>query len=805
MHDILLDLRFALRALRRAPGFAIAAVGTLTLGIGATTAIFSVVYGVLLRPLPLADPGRLVTVWENRERRDGPTQEWTGRSIFAAWREGTGSLSGMTAVTGWAPELSGVDRPEILNGALVSAEYFSVLGVRPARGRGFLPEEETPGNDAVVVLAHELWQRRFGGDVGIVGSTLTLNGRPTTVVGVLRPGFVGPIVNNAELWSPLPIDRGRQDVGNFFLRVIGRLAPGVDAEAATTDMNQVAAAISREHPLDYRDVGVTLEPLRASITGPVRQPLLVLLGAVALVLVIACVNVANLLLARATARHREVAVRAALGAGRRRLVRQLLTESVVLALAGGALGLLLAIWGVRILVSIAPAGMPRADEIGLHPGVLLFTLLTAIGTGLLFGLAPALGLSRQAGQALREGDRGSSRGAGGALRSGLVIVELGLGMAVLISAGLLLRSLAELRRVDPGFVAERTLSGLLVFPAARYPDGPRIVSSLSALEERVHAVPGVQSVGAITVLPLSGLVNDISFGIESRMPAPGEEPAADERRVTPGFFTASGVPVLRGRVFDDNDRRDGPRVTVISEAMARRHFADDDPLGQRLRIGGVRDPESPWWTIVGVVGSVRSRALDRLPEPEIYVPLAQRPARAVNLVVRSAGDPTALIAALRTTVASLDPDMPFAQLATLDDVTRASLAPQRFLGTLLGVFAVLALTLATVGVYGVMSFAVGQRVREIGVRVALGAGPGDVLGTVMRRGLALTAGGLALGFVGALAASRALAALLYGVPPTDPATFAGVIAVLAATAAFACYWPARRAARLDPVESLRVE
>ena len=805
MSDLLRDIHYGFRSLRRAPAFATTAILTIAIGIGATMAIFSAVYGMILRPLPYPDAGRVVSVWENWERRGGAPQEWTGRSTFADWRAHSRSFSAMAAVTDWAPEVTGLDQPDILQGALVSPGYFAVLGIQPVLGRGFLPEEEQPGRNPVAVLSHGLWQGRFLGDPEVLGRTITLNGQPATIVGVLPAGFRGPLVSAAEIWSPLVIDRGRQDYGNYFLRVIGRLAPGIGMDAARDEMTRVASGIADAHPLDYRDVGITLESLHATVTGPVHQPLWILFGAVGLILAIACVNVANLQLVRASTRHGELAVRAALGAGRARLTHQLLTEGVLLALMGGTLGVVGGIWGTEFLLRIAPSGLPRVGEIALRPFVLVFALVITVGTGLLFGLAPTLGLGKRQADTLRAGGRGSSGAGGWRLRDGLVVAEVSLGMAVLVAAGLLLRSLDELRRVDPGFRVDHTATARVILPAARYPAAADIVRLVESLEDRVRGLPGVRSVGAINVLPLTGLVSDISFGIETRMPEAGQEPSADERRVTPGFFDALGVPILRGRGFLGGDRADAPRVAVVSESFARRYFADGDPLGQRLRVGGVRDPESPWWTIVGVAGSVRSRALDRQPEPEIYMPFAQRAGRGISLVVRTDGEPAAVLPLLRDVVGTLDRDLPLAQVATGREVARTSLASERFLGSLLGTFAGLALVLAGVGLNGVIAFTVRQRVREFGIRLALGARPEDVLSAVLGRSMRLTAMGLAIGVLGGLAASRALRGLLYDVSPTDPATFVVVAVALMLTALVASYWPARRAARLDPVEALRHE
>jgi len=801
------DIRFfGLRALRRNPGFTTVALVTIALGIGINTSIFSVVNAVLLRPMSYPEPGRLYMLWENQEMRGGPATEWTGRSTFADWRDRAQTFSHMSAVTGWAPNLVGDDRPAVLQGALVNPGYFAMLGAEPRLGRGFLAEEEIPGNDAVVVLGHDLWHERFGGDEDILGASLILNGESNVVVGVAPPGFQGPIVNAAQIWGVLPIDRANDDRGAYFLRVIGRARTGTATEVIEADMARVAAGIAQENPTDYEDVGVTVQPLREWVVGPVRTPLLVLLGTVGLVLLIACANVANLQLARASVREREFAVRASLGAGRGRIAQQLLTESVVLAVGGGLLGLALGVWGTALLVQLAPAGMPRADEIGLDAMVFFYALGASIVSGLLFGLAPALGhVAESSAQALRAGAWGSSSAVGGRLRSALVIGELALGVTVLVSAGLLLRSFQEMSNVDPGFRVDNALSARIFLPSADYPERAEIPAFLDQLEARLLARPGVRAVGATNVLPLSGNVNDISFGVEGRLPEPGREPLADSWRVTPGYFEAMRIPLIQGRYLEATDRVDGLNVAVISRSMADAHFEGEDPLGQRLKVGGVRDPESPWWTIVGIVETVRTRAMATAPEPEIYVPVAQMPPRALSLVIHTDGPPTGLAADLREAVWALDANMPVSRVATLESVFSASIAPQRFISLLLGVFAALALVLAAVGIYGVMAFTVSQRTREIGVRMALGARPRDVLASVMSRGLFLTGLGIVFGLLAAVAAGRALSSLLFSVSPLDPTTVISVVILLSAAAMFACYWPARRATRVDPIITLRAE
>ncbi len=805
MGNLLSDIRFALRSFLKSPGFTLAALVTLALGIGANSAIFSVVNSVLLEPLPFPRSHELFMVWENHEAKGGPREEWTGAAGFVDWRRENRSFSGMAAFTGWAPELAGFDQPESLIGARVAADYFGVLGVQPVVGRGFRAEEESAGKERVAVLAHGLWSRRFGSDPTLVGRTISLNGLPHTVIGVLPAEFRAPIIGDAEVFAPFVFDPVPDDRGNYFLQVIGRLKPGVSRQAAQADFDRLGAALAAAYPIDLKDVGLLLTPLLDRVVGPVKTPLLVLLGAVAMVLLIACANVANLFLTRATARRRELAVRSALGANRGRLVGQLLTESLLLALAGGALGMLLGSWGLDVLRVLAPAGSPRIEELAIDRTVLGFTFAVSVATGLLFGLAPALSASRpRLAAAMGEGSRGSSSG-GNRLRGSLVVAELALGLALLASAGLLLRTLGSLSRVDPGFDPERLATGTLYFPQARFAQAAEAGALLDEVTARLLARPDVEAVGAVSVLPLSGSQIDVSFGIEGRMPAPGEELPTDFRAASPSYFDAAGIPLLSGRLFDSGDHAAAQKVALVSRAFADRYFAGEDPVGRRMRIGNVQNPEAPWWTIVGVVGSVRDNRLDRAPDPEVYQPLAQRPSRGMTLVVRAKTDPAPLLAALRDTVSAADPRQPVANLATMEELVSRSLAPTRFVVFLLLAFAGLALVLAAVGVYGVMAYATAQRAREIGIRMALGARGADVLNLVLRRGLTLVAIGLALGLVASLGLGRGLASLLYGVEPGDPATLATVSALLAAVGLAACYLPARRAARVDPVETLKSE
>jgi putative ABC transport system permease protein len=805
MSHLAQDLRYAFRTLAKSPGFTAAAVLTLALGIGANTAVFSVVNAVLLHPLAFPQEDRLVTVWEDLSARGGAAADWTGRSVFQEWRR-TEAFSGLTVTAGWAAAVTDGDRPEMIPGARVSPSYFTVLGVDPAPGRGFLPDEETPGKDHVVVLSRGLWEQRYGAEPSVVGSTLDLNGTPYRVVGIAPEGFRPPIESDAQLWSPLDVDPADPDWGNYYLRVIGRLAPGVGVEAAEAQLESVMDRLGEEHPADLRGVGVALEPLRTTVAGDSRTPLLVLLGAVLLVLLVACANVANLVLARAFARDRELAVRTALGAGRRRLVAQLVTESLALAAVGGALGLVMGLWGMEVLKAYAPAGTPRLDEVGLDGSVFLFVLAATAITGLLFGLVPGWLVSRSpVATALHEGGRTGSSAGRARLRAGLVVAELALGLALLVGAGLLVRSLVALHAVSPGFEPAGITSGRLLFPSARFPEASQAAAFVDRAIERLESAPEVASAGAVSVLPLSGSQIDVSYVVEGRVPPPGEEPAADYRAATPTYFETLGIPVVRGRSLGPGDDADAPLVAVVSEELARRAFPDEDPVGRRIKVGGVRDPESPWITVVGVVGGVRDNALNRTPDPEIYLPAAQRPSRVMRLVVRAERPGVELAETLRGAVAALDSSQPVAEVVDLETLVRDSLAPQRFVTGLLAAFAAMALLLAGVGIYGVMSYAVGRRTHEIGVRMALGARPREVLALVLRQGALLVALGLGLGAIAAWGVGRGIAGLLYGVEPGDPATFAAVAGLLALCSLAATLLPALRASRTDPVEALRSE
>jgi len=800
MGDLRQDLRLALRGLRRAPGFAAVAVLTLALGIGANSAIFSVVNAVLLRPLPYQEPDRLVRV-----------SDWgyTGGE-FVRLRELSRSFQQVAAFVSASHGLSGDGEPERLDGAVASANLFATLGASTLLGRAFAPGEDEPGRDAVVVLSHGLWQRRYGSDPGIVGRSVTVDGALRTVVGVMPRDFHFPS-HATQLWIPLTLDRANLGAlwGSGGYTFIARLRPGVTVDQARADVRRVAREIRRENPIwdPGPEYGSTADvmPLQRSIVGAVRPTLLLLLGVVGCVLLIACVNVANLLLVRTTARQQELAIRTALGGGRGRLLRQLLTESVVLAIIGGIAGLLLAWPAVRALVALLPADMPRVAEIGLDWRVLAFTALLTLLTGVAFGLLPALRATGGALHAsLKAGGRGGSRGAGHhRLSSALVAGEIALAVVLVSAAGLLVRSFQELRRVDPGFRTERVIAARISPPKQRYADAARQRAFYTGLLQRVAALPGVESAAAVNQLPLRGGVYGLAIRVEGKFEDMRRTlPMADHYQiVTPGYLQTMGIPLLRGRWFTDADREGAPDVVVVSESMARHFWPGEDPIGRRI---GYPWP-SEWLTVVGVAGDVKQDSLSGAAGMTVYRPLFQAPASAMTLVARTTADPVALAAGLRAAVAEADPDVPVSDVSTMAQVVAASVAKPRFTMFLLAAFAAVALALGAVGIYGVMSYAVSLRTREIGVRMALGATPRDALGMVVRQGALLTAAGVGVGVVGALAATRVLAGLLYGVTPTDPLTFVAVPVVLAAIALAATYLPARRATQVDPTVALRAE
>ncbi|HEX5581012.1 MAG TPA: ABC transporter permease [Gemmatimonadaceae bacterium] len=799
METLLQDIRYALRTLRRNIGFTAAAVLTLALGLGANAAIFGIVNGVLLRPLPYGDPDRLVMVW-GKYPEFGRTS--TSLPDFLDWREGARSFESMAASHGATYNLTGTGEPEQLRASRVTANFFGTLGVQPALGRGFTADEDRGGDDFVAVLSHGLWQRRFGGDRAILGRTIQLSGRPYTVIGVAPEGF--RFGDEVDLWTPTNLDMEVPRRAEF-LTVFGRLKPGVTVERANAELAGVLARLAREYPQTNATIRSEVVSMQADFVGDVRTALLVFSGAVGLVLLIACANVANLLLARATAREREMAVRTAIGAGRGRIVRQLLTESVVIALLGAALGLVIAVGGVGLLRGAGTEILPRIQEVRVDGAVILFSLALALLTGLLFGLAPAMRLSRGAlHDSLKEGARGAAGGAATRIRNALVLSEVALALVLLVGAGLLVRSFERLHQVDLGFEPGNVLTYELVLPSAKFGDVAQLPAVYDELVERTRAIPGVSAVAVSDGLPM-GAANYLSFTIEGRTPPPDAFEDIQPFSVTPGHFSVLRIPLRAGRVIEERDDAGTPAVAVVNEELVRRFFEGRDPIGRRITFGNPSNPETTWMTIVGVVGNVAQEGVTAAPYPQLYRALRQDPRRGVFVTMRTTGDPTAVASAARQALRAVDPELPLTDLMTMQERVSADLARPRVSVALLGIFAGIALLLAAIGIYGVISYAVAQRTREIGIRMALGASTSDVRKLVVRQGMAPALAGIALGIVGALAATRVMSSLLYGVSATDPVTFAGVPVLLAMIALAAAYLPARRATRVEPVNALRSE
>ncbi|WP_224367415.1 ABC transporter permease [Hyalangium versicolor] len=796
MDTLLQDLRFGLRLLLRQPAFTLLVVLTLGLGISANTAIFSLVNGVLLRPLPFPSPERLVSVWEYHPEIG---QEAASLPDFLDWREGARSFEYLEACTPTYFNLTGDGEPERIAGVNVTAGFFQALGVSPALGRTFETDEDRRGHNQVVVLSHGFWRRHLGENPAVLGRTLTLNGQPYTIIGVAPERF--RYRWDAELWTPMAADepQGRR---SDFLYVLGRLARGATVERAQAELTTVAARLEKQYPDSNSRFTAQAVPLHDDLVGESRTALLIFMGAVGLVLLIACANVANLMLVRATGRQRELAVRAALGAHRGRLIQQMLTESLVLALLGGGLGLLLASWGIDALRTTQVDLIPGHAEIGIDGWVLGFTLGLSVVTGLLFGLAPALRLPEgNLDGALRQGARGLTGGLGlRQLRGWLVLGEVALALVLLVGATLLLRSFDRLQRVDPGFNPEHVLTLRLILPSSKYPDDPQIVNFFEQLTERVGAVPGVKAAGLTNAVPLGG-APEWSFSIEGRpnMDA-GAVQDAEAFAVSPGYFQAMDIPLRSGRLIEPRDGASSPLVALISETLARRYWPGRDPLGARISVDGTH-----WFTLVGVVGDVRAAALQQEPYPQLYLPVSQQPRRTMYLAVSSAGEPMDLVSALRREVAELDPQLPVADVLTLEQRLGDAIAKPRLNVVLLGGFAAVALVLAGIGIYGVISQMVAQRTREIGIRMALGARPEDVRHLMIRQGVMPAVVGIGLGLVAAWASSRLLSSLLYGVSATDPVSFLVVPLFLLGVALFAAWLPARRATRVDPTEALRQE
>jgi putative ABC transport system permease protein len=800
------DIRYALRMFSKRPFFTAIAVLTLALGIGANTAIFSVVNAVLLSPLPYEESDRLMGVWENQASR-GRREQPVAISNFIDWKEQNQSFELMAAVRSATFNLTDGGEPERIDGIRVSVEILRVLRIEPALGRGFTDAEGRPGGEMVALLSHALWQRRYGSNADIIGRKITLDQRPFTVIGVLPAGVRHPGLNfpetGADIWIPAVPQQGELPRGFHAFRVIGRLRAGATIEAAQAEFDAIAERLQQQYPNSNTGWVIGITPLREQIVGRIRTPLLVLLGAVVFVLLIACANVANLLLAQATARRQELAIRTAFGASRSRLVRQMLTESLMLSFAGGVIGLALAVWGVPVLTSIDANRIPRMEEIGVDARVLAFTLAVSIVTSLLFGLVPALrSSSNRFIEALREGRKGAGGAAHHRTLNLLVVVEVALAMVLLICAGLMIRSFLSVKEVDPGFDPRGLLTLSVNLPTSSYKDQRQQEIFYRRFIDGLSAIAGVEKAAAISRLPVVGFAT-ANFTLEGKPVPAGTEPSADYRAVTPEYFQTIGIPLISGRDFTSQDTERSSDVIVINEAMRDQFFEGENPIGKRIQLAAER---TRFREIVGVVGDAKLGSLDSATTPAVYVPFPQSTwpdaFRQGFLVVRGK-NPESLVSAIRSELKNIDAEIPLSQVRTMEQIISSSLSQRRFNTSLLAVFAALAGLLAAVGIYGVMAFSVSQRTHEIGVRMALGAEHRDVMKMVLGQGALLAAAGAAAGVVGAFALTRVLSTLLFGVTATDPVTFALIPLTVIATAVAACYVPARRATRVDPVIALR--
>ncbi|MEK6323366.1 MAG: ABC transporter permease [Acidobacteriota bacterium] len=820
MENLLHDARYSIRMLRKSPGFTVVAVIALALGIGANCAIFSVVNAVLLRPLPFKEPEGLVRIWGKFDKAGIP-KNWISEPELVDLQEQNQSFENIAAYQSGGVNLTTNAEPVRVNSASVNASLFSVLGVQPTNGRPFLEEEDQPGRDKVVLVGDGLWRNRFGSDPALLGKTIGLSGDSYTVVGIMPAGFQFP--DQAELWVPLAIDRAHlENRGNHGLEVVARLKPGVTLPQAQADLTNIAATLEQQYPNNYSDSGWGLYPVSMleEFVGNIRPALRILLGAVAFVLLIACANVANLLLARATVREKEVAIRAALGAGRRRLIQQLLTESVLLSVMGGLFGLLLAYFGVRLFVAFGPKDIPRLDEIGLDGRVFVFSLLIAVVTGLVFGLAPALQISKPDLQdSLKEGGRGSSKGRH-RLRNALVVSEVAVALVLLVGAGLMIKSFQRLLQLNMGFRTENVLTMRLSVPSTKYKEDAKVAAFYRQLLDKIKALPGVESAGAISHLPLSGSYAsgttavenaDAEAGLKTFQGIPFIE--ADRRSISPDYFRALGIDLKAGRLFTEADNETAPPVAVVDETFERRFWPNGSAVGKRF-IARFNDGKGiQWGQIVGVVAHVRHYGIDQVKQyglgqegrEQAYFPYLQRPSNRMYLAIKTTTDPLSLTSAVRNQVLSLDPEQPVYDVKSMDQLVTTSLAQRQLNMVLFVAFSAIALILASVGIYGVMSYSVTQRTHEIGIRMALGAGQRNVLGLVVRQGMTLALAGVGLGLAGAVAMTRLMSSLLFGVSATDPVTFVAIAALLTGVALAACLVPARRATRVDPMVALRYE
>jgi putative ABC transport system permease protein len=794
--DILRDARHGIRQLVRTPAFTAVAILTLAVGIGATTAIFSVVNGVLLRPLPYAEPEQLVRVHEVIPQFGRFS---VAPATFLDWQRQNSAFTGMAAYSSGSATIPSSDGAERVPSLLVSAELFDVLGVQPALGRTFSKDEDAPGRGGVALISHGMWQRRFGGAPDVLGRTLTINGRPTQIVGVMPADFYFP-VRTIELWMPLGLNPANATRGGHFLGVVARTKPTVTLEQAGAEMKTISERLAEQYPESAKESSETVALLE-QVVGGIRPAILTLFAAVGIVVLIACANVANLLLVRATVREKEIAIRTALGAGRGRVALQMLVESVVLAVAGGGLGLLLAYLGVPLIQSLSAGTIPRVDDVTVDTRVLGFVALVSVATGVLFGLFPAWRATRSiVSSSLKEGGRGFASSGGHWVRNTLLVVEVAMSIVLLVGAALLLRSFSRLTSVDPGFDQEKVLAFQVGLPQVKYPQPHQRQAFFEALLERLDALPQIASVGMVQAVPFRSSYT-LAFEIQGRPPAAaGEGPSANYRVASPGYFAAMGIPLVRGRGFSDRDATDAPKVAIVDQAFVNRHFPNEDPIGRGIDIGNGTDG---FYEIVGVVSDIHQAALSEAPEPTMYVPYRQDVFSQMWILVRTEGDPAALSPLIRQTLQAADPSVAAALMSPLRDVITNSVGQERFSMLLLGLFALIALFLASVGLYGVVAYSVSQRTQEIGVRMAIGAQGRDVMTMIVGGGMKLTLIGVAIGIAGALALARLVSTMLYEVTPFDPISYTVTPLVLLLVAMLACYFPARRAMRIDPLRALR--
>ena len=806
MDSFLNDIRYAIRNLLKRPAFTLIAALTLALGIGANSAIFSAVYALLLNPLPFPELNRVVAIWDKMPSRGVPHNEVTMPN-YLDWRAQSQSYDHLALYRWWSVNLTGIDSPERIQGFLVTANFIDVTGVKPIMGRNFAEEENQPGKDRVAIITYSLWQRRFGGDPNILNKTITTNGISRTVVGVMPERFNFP--KGAEIYAPIPLTPEVISLrGNHAYYVIGRLKPGVPMASAQAEIDNITARLAQQYPETNTGWGATVFPIVADTVRTYDTALWVMMGAVGFVLLIACANIANLMLARASGRQKEIALRAALGASRWRIVRQLLSESLMVALIGGTLGILVGLWGIDALRVANPGEAakfaPGWYQLGLNPTVLLFTLGLSILSGLVFGLAPAWQVSKpNLNDALKESGRNTSSGSH-RLRSGLVVFEVAMSLVLLVGAGLLFRSFLALMKTDPGFNPDNVLTMSLVLPAAKYREEPQAAAFFADLVQRVKSRPGVESAAVVNYLPLGGSNSSDSYLVEGEAePQPGHENEGRYRVCSPDYFQTMGIKLIKGRNFSEQDKVGAPRVVIVNSTLARKHWPGQDPIGKRIRFYG--PPErAGWMQVVGVVEDVKHE-LNLEVTPEYYLPHAQDAWNSMVLVARTTVEPGSLAGAIRQEVWSIDKDQPVFDVKTMQEVRSASVTLYSFSSVMLAIFAGVALLLASIGIYGVMAFVVTQRTQEIGIRMALGARGRDVLKLVVTNGMRLAVIGLAIGLVAAWGLMRFMEKLLVGVQPTDLLTFSLVSLALLLAAFLACYVPARRATKVDPLNALRYE